>query len=144
MRQTRWSGPHRGLDLARPFRTYAGGSRAQAQQSLPCPRPEGSGAPKESTGEVGADCDICGNPAAVEDFCGVLLCGLHAVEAAGLNLLSDQVRWDLTPAGALALSHPEAELCRSCGGPAGTPPLRATCLWTRHRRGKAAPRTPLR
>lgn len=141
MRQTRWSSPHRGLDSARPFRAYAGGSRAEEQQCVPGPRPVCSGVPKESAGEVGAECDICGNPAAVEDACGVLLCGLHAVEAAGLNLLSDQVRWDLTPAGELALSHADAELCESCGAPAGAPARRATCLWPKHRRGqrKATP-----
>lgn len=120
--------------MARPFRVYAGGSRAEAQQCLPSPRPTSSGVPKEDAGQVGGDCDVCGNPALVEDFCGVLLCGLHAVEAAGLNLMGDQVRWDLTPAGKLALSHSDAELCTSCGAPAGTPALRATCLWPKHRR----------
>lgn len=79
-------------------------------------------------------CHICGKAATVEDFYGVRLCEPHAVEAAGLDLLSEQVRWDLTPAGELALSHADAELCGSCGAPAGTPARRATCLWPKHRR----------
>jgi hypothetical protein len=77
-------------------------------------------------------CDVCGKPAAVEDSYGVRLCEPHAVEAVGLDVLSHQVRWDLTSAGELAASHPDAELCRSCGAPAGTPARRATCLWPKH------------